>query len=433
MVRIKTISVLGANGTMGRNIAGIFASYGNAKVYLITRTMEKSRIAISKAIESVRSESIGANMIPKTYEDIEECIKDSDMIFESLPEDIEIKRQIYSKIRPFLKKGCIIASGTSGLSIKKLSREFGNLANNFFGIHMFNPPYVLNLCELIMHDKEQNELSNDLEVYLSSKLKRTVIKVKDTPAFLGNRIGFFVISRAIQLAKENIDQGGIDYIDAIIGAYTGRSMAPLVTADFVGLDITKSIIDYIKENTNDEFNDVFILSDFMNTLIEKGKVGKKSGIGLYYKDNDRKNILVYDIKNHNYRSKNQYQFYFSNEMISKIRNGNYEAAMKILIEDESYEAILCKKTLLEYIVYSLKVTNEVAFEIDACDDAMATGFSWMPPLAMIDWFGGVKSVTKLVKKYLDLKYIRVIEDKEIINKLPQKSKYDYRPYLKAKY
>ena len=432
-MEFKTISILGANGAMGKNIAGIFASYGSAKVYLLTRTMEKSQNAIDKAVESVRSESIRKNMIPKTYDDIEECIKNSDLVFESLSEDIELKKKIYSKIKPFLKKQCIIASGTSGLSIKKLSSEFGEMANNFFGIHMFNPPYVLNLCELIMHDEEQAELSNEIEAYLFQKLKRTVIKIKDTPAFLGNRIGFFVISKAIQLAIENSDQGGIDYIDSIIGGYTGRSMAPLVTADFVGLDVTKSIIDYIRENTRDEFNNIFKIPNYVNNLIKESKIGKKSGIGLYYKDKDRKQLLVYDIKNNNYRNKNDYQFYFSNEMIKKIKNGNYEAAMKILIEDESYEAVLCKKILLEYIVYSLKITNEVAYDINACDDAMATGFAWLPPLAMVDWFGGVDCVSKLVNKYLDSKYIKIINDKEVMKKIPKKSKYDYRPYLKARY
>lgn len=432
-MEIKTVSILGANGIMGKNIAGIFASFGKAKVYLLTRSIEKSEVAIDQAVESVRSESIRNKMIPKTYDDIEECIKESDLVFESLSEDIELKKQIYKKIKPYLKSNSVIATGTSGLSIKELSKEFDSLSKNFFGIHMFNPPYVLTLCELITHSQKQDALAKELENYLHIKLNRTVVRTKDTPAFLGNRIGFFVISRAIQLAKENYEQGGIDYIDTILGSFTGRSMAPLVTADFVGLDVTKSIIDYIKENTNDDYNKIFKLPDYINCLISDGNMGKKSGKGLYFKDNDKKQLFVYDIKNKEYRLKINYQFYFSNEMIKEIKNGNYETAIKILIDDDSYEAVLCKKMLLEYIAYSLTITIQVSSNIEACDDAMATGFSWLPPIAMIDWLGGIDNVIKLAKKYLSNEYISILENKKIIEKLPHKSKYDYRPFLKAKY
>lgn len=430
---IKTVTVLGANGTMGRNVSAIFASFGSAKVYMICRTREKAEKAVVQAFHSVKAESIRNKLIPATYDELEKCISDSDLIFESLSEDFDVKRNMYNKIRPFIKENAIISTGTSGLSIKELAKSFEDNANHFFGIHMFNPPYNLALCELVIHSELQNELASQLREYLSNKLKRSVVEAKDSPSFLGNRIGFYFISDALKLAEENRDQGGIDYIDSILGCFTGRNMTPLVTADFVGLDVTKSIVDYICKEIDDEFNNSFIAPEYLNDLVSDGKLGRKTNYGLYHKDRDRNLLFVYDIKQKTYRLKNNYQFYFANEMINKIQIGDYENAVGILIDDESHEAVICKQMLLKYIAYSLKISHEVSNDISSCDDAMATGFSWLPPIAMIELFGGIESVIHLSKKYLNKKYNNIYDNQDIVSNLPTKSKYDYRSYLKAKY
>ena len=430
---INTVTVLGANGTMGRNVAGIFASFGNAKVYMICRTKQKAEKAKIQAYQSIRAESIKDNLIPKSYDDLEACISESDLVFESISEDIDLKKDMYERIYPYLKDGAVVATGTSGLSIKELAASFKDKESNFFGIHMFNPPYNLTLCELVLHNDMQRELSIELKNYLENKLNRTVVEVKDSPSFLGNRIGFFFINEILILADKYKDQGGIDYIDSVIGCFTGRNMAPLVTADFVGLDVTKSIVDYIYSNTDDIFKDSFKSNDTLNSLVKDNKLGRKVNYGFYHKDRDRNLLYVYDIKQNNYRVKNDYQFYFSNEMIKLINTGDYENAVKMLLNDESLEAQICKEMLLKYIVYSLKITHEVAYDISYCDDAMATGFSWLPPIALIDLFGGKEEVRKLVNRYLDSRYQNIVNDLEIFDSIPDNSKYDYRPFLKARY
>lgn len=432
-MNIRTVTVLGANGTMGRNVAAIFASFGHAKVYMVCRNRDKANKSIVQAYKSIRAESIKEKLVPATYDELDQIIPQSDLIFESLTEDFKIKDEIYSKIKSYLKEDVIISTGTSGLSIKKLAESFGDKRKRFFGIHMFNPPYNLTLCELIVHDESQHMLASKLKEYLSNQLDRTVVEVKDKPSFLGNRIGFFFINEALLLAEQYKDEGGIDYIDSVLGAFTGRTMAPLTTADFVGLDVTKSIVDYIYQEVDDEFNDSFKSTDFLNELVSKGNLGRKTNKGLFYKDKDRNLTFVYDVKQGNYRLKNNYNFYFSNEMINCIKVGDYEKAISLLVDDESQEAILCKKMLLKYIIYSLKISNEVSNNIESCDDAMATGFSWLPPIAMIDLFGGLNHIQDLSKKYLDERYINIIMDKEITDKLPEYSKYDYRSYLKARY
>ena len=432
-MKINTVTVLGANGTMGRNVSAIFASFGQAKVYMICRSLEKAEAAVEMAANSVKAESIKSRLIAKTYDDLEECIKESDLVFESVSENVDIKKDIYNQIIPFLKDDVIISTGTSGISIKDLSTIFEEKANRFFGIHFFNPPYNLTLCELISHDDRQKELSSEIRGYLKNSLRRTVVEVKDSPSFLGNRIGFYVINAAMQLAEEYKEEGGIDYIDAILGSYTGRNMAPLTTADFVGLDVTKSIIDYINENTQDKFNNYFEVPSYLNTLVNEGKLGRKSGYGLYHKDRETNQMYVYDVATNDFRLKNKYSFDFSNEMISNIRIGDYAKAISILINDESKEAIICKKMLLQYIIYSLKIAREVSNDINACDDAMSSGFAWLPPIATIELFGGVEIVKGLADKYLDERYISIINDEQLLSVLPSKSKYDYRIYLKARY
>lgn len=432
-MNINNVTILGANGAMGRNISAIFASFGQAKVYLACRTKEKAEKAVKDAYKSVRSESILSNLIPITYDEIEKAIKESDLILESLAEDMNLKKEMYRQIKPYLKDNAIIATGTSGLSISELSKEFEDKALNFMGIHMFNPPYNLTLCELILHDEKQEKLASKIEEYLTSILKRTVVKVKDTPAFLGNRIGFFFINEALKLAYENMDEGGIDYIDSILGCFTGRNMAPLTTAEFVGLDVSKAIIDYVKENTHDEFIDSFELPQYVNNLINDGKIGKKAKQGLFYKNTDNKLNYVYDIKLNQYRPQNNYQFYFSNEMIKNIRIGKYEEAIKILLDDESHEAVICKEMILKYIIYSIYITKQVAYDINYCDDAMVTGFSWLPPLAWVKILGGKERIIGLTKRYLDEKWQNIVENNKFFTDVPNNSKYDYRPYLKAKY
>lgn len=152
---IKVVSILGANGTMGRNIAGIFASFGDAQVYLISRTKEKSVQAKEKAYKSVRAESIKEKMIPADYSQLEECIRQSDLVFEACMEDWDIKVNIHGMIADALNKlnddkKRILCTGTSGLSITGLAELYPESKRSMFmGMHFFNPPYQMPLCELI--------------------------------------------------------------------------------------------------------------------------------------------------------------------------------------------------------------------------------------------------------------------------------------------
>jgi 3-hydroxyacyl-CoA dehydrogenase len=435
-LKIKTVTVIGANGSMGCYVSGIFASFGDAKVYMVCRTLDKAIAAVEKATASVKADSIKSNLIPKDFSDLENCLVESDLVFESVAEDFEIKAKINQQISKVVKDNTIITTGTSGLSINCLA-EFlrEDIRKNYIGLHFYNPPYSMILCEVIPSNYTDTCLKNELKKYAQTILRRTVVEVKDSPAFLGNRIGFQFINEALQYADKYKDYGGIDYIDAILGQFTGRSMPPLRTSDFVGLDVHKAIVDNIYSNTDDYAKETFILPSFAEQLIKEEKLGRKRGCGLYksvVNEDGTKTIYVYDIAQKEYRECVKYSFFFAKNMISNLRTGNYAKAFEILKNNESTEAEICLTFLLKYVIYSLTITNLVGDSIQSADDVMATGFNWVPPLAVIDAFGGRDEFVKLVNCKLDRTFVNNLDVNGLLKGIPSTSSYDYRRYFKAK-
>ena len=384
MNRIKIVTVIGAAGAMGSNISAIFASFGAAKVYMLD--IEKPEKAIDKAVKSVRAESIRSRLIPADYSMLEKCVSESDLVFESVVENISVKKDVTKKASQFLKQGSYFCTGTSGLSINEISKVLPEeLRNKYFGVHFFNPPYNMTLCELIKTDLSEQADVDFLKDYLSKQLLRTVVVCKDKPAFVGNRIGFQFINAALQLADRYANEGGLDYIDAIFGTFTGRLMAPCNTADFVGLDVHKAIIDNLFTNTDDYEKQSYVLPNYLIELIDNKKLGRKSGEGLFklqINEDGTKIPLVYDIQSKQFRAKNKYMFVFAEKMKIHLKNGEYKLAFDALKEDNSQEAMICKDLLKRYIRYALFVSQEVCDNESGVDDAMATGFGWCPPLAL---------------------------------------------------
>lgn len=438
-MQIETVTILGANGTMGRNIAAIFASFGRAEVYLVSRTMEKSIQAREKAYISVRAESVKERMMPKDYSDLKECVEKSDLIFEACAESWETKVEIHREIAGYMESSemtdKIICSGTSGLSITGLAELYPEkLRKNVIGMHFFNPPYNMTLCELTPTVYTDRSVFDYVLKYGKSVLFRTMVEVKDSPAFLGNRIGFQFINEALQMAEQYKYNGGIDYIDAILGPFTGRAMAPLVTADFVGLDVHKAIVDNLYKNTNDWAHDTFFLPEFADRLIHDGKLGKKTGAGLYktvLHDSGVKIRQVYDIEHGYYREIMQYRFPFVEDMVEALKTGDYSCAFQILEENHSQEAVICCKFMLKYVLYSLTAAREVGYNIHSADDVMATGFNWCPPLAIVEAFGGAGKFIRLCQERLKGQQLEAVDLGELKETI-ESSRYDYRRFIKAK-
>lgn len=393
---IETVTVIGAGGAMGSNISAIFASFGNARVFMLD--IEQPIGAIERAVKSVRSNSIRNHLIPADFSMLKECIEQSDLVFESVVERIDVKKDVANKCAKYLKPSAFLCTGTSGLSISEIAASLPKeKRSRFFGVHFFNPPYNLTLCELIKSDYSEEKDIAFLNNYLKEELLRTVIVCKDRPAFVGNRIGFQFINSALQLADKYSANGGLDYIDAIFGQFTGRMMAPCNTADFVGLDVHKAIMDNLDDHIDDFEKDSFRLPNYLEELVGNNKLGRKTGAGLYklqINEDGTKTPLVYDIATGQYRSKNKYVFDFAEKMKAHLHNGDYNLAFSSLIQSQSLEAKICRDLLRRYINYSLFVAREVCDDISSADDAMATGFGWCPPLALSNALFGTNYPTK---------------------------------------
>lgn len=432
-MNINIVTVVGVTGTMGANVAGIFASFGDAKVYCVGRDIEKVKKTIPRIVKSVRADAIAKNLIPADFSMLEDCVKESDLVFESSSENLEVKTDIARKVGATLREHAVSCTGTSGLSITTIAECYPeDVRGHFFGVHMFNPPYSMSLCELTPTVYSDKSMQAELRDYLEKKLYRTVVEVKDSPAFLGNRIGFQFINEALQYAERFKDNGGIDYIDAILGSFTGRAMAPLTTSDFVGLDVHKAIVDNIYENTHDYAHETFVLPEFVQKLIEQKKLGRKSGGGLYQMvkyENGLRRMTVLDINTGLYRDVIPYVFPFADKMKKYLAEGDYQKAFERLVNNHSLEAEICRFFLLDYIVYSLYATKEVGYTIEAADDVMATGFNWCPPLAMYQALSTVADVPALIKENLPDVCKKISIDELLAEVKP--SKYDYRIYFKS--
>lgn len=433
-MKIKTISVLGANGSMGKNVSALFAAFGGAKVYMICRNGSDAEKAVRQAARSVKADSIIPQLIAADYSEMEKCIQASDLVFESVSENIEIKVSLLTMVAQYINDKAVLCTGTSGLSVTRLEERLPiNVHGRLIGLHLFNPPYSMPLCEIIQTPKSAEGLVAQVGDWAKNILYRTVVYAKDTPAFLGNRIGFYCINMAMQYAERYKDSGGIEYIDAILGPFSGRTMAPLDTADFVGLDVHKAIVDNVYNHVHDYAHDVFKLPRYVESLITVGHKGRKSSAGLYRKTkiDGVAHVQVFDIGSNRYQELTHFCFPFKNDLIDGLRTGDYDRAFNGLLKNQSTEACLCVEFLLKYVLYALFAAREVNGSCHDADAVMAAGFNWAPPLAVIDALGGKNKVFQLMKERLPEELSKVPDFANLLfNAEP--SRYDYRRFFRAK-
>jgi 3-hydroxyacyl-CoA dehydrogenase len=304
----------------------------------------------------------------------------------------------------------------------------------FFGTHFFNPPYSLPFLEFVETRWSDKRVADDFFSYLENTVLRKAIHVKDRAAFLGNRIGFIFMNEAAQFADLYKDRGGIDYMDSILGSFTGRAMAPLTTVDFVGIDTHQAIVEHLHACEPDFFGAECIVPDYVSRLVEDGRVGKKAGVGFFkqeYDEKGKKRSLVYDIASDSYRPYRTYDFPFADHMVSLLSDGLYQKAIDVLLSDDSEEAGICRYFLVKYIICSYRSAKEVSDNIADADIAMSYGFNWIPPSSLCMLFGGKKGLERLTEKDARIRESLKDFDLSLLDEPPIKTDIDYRRYFKA--
>ena len=292
--QVKKVAVLGA-GVMGAQIA---AHLVNVKVPVIlfdlpAKEGPKNGI-VSRAVDGLKKlkpAPLGliedASLIQQAnYEEHMELLKDCDLVIEAIAERMDWKLDLYKKIAPFLAPHAIVASNTSGLSITKLSEVLPEeIKPRFCGIHFFNPPRYMMLVELINTPTTQPQILDDLETFVTSNLGKGVVRAKDSPNFIANRVG---IAGMLATMKEVANFGlTYDVVDDLTGKKLGRaSSGTFRTADVVGLDTMGHVIKTLQDTLSletDPFYESFATPEVLKTLLEMGNLGQKSKAGFFKK------------------------------------------------------------------------------------------------------------------------------------------------------
>jgi 3-hydroxyacyl-CoA dehydrogenase len=292
--QVKKVAVLGA-GVMGAQIA---AHLVNVKVPVIlfdlpAKEGPKNGI-VSRAIDGLKKlkpAPLGlaedAGLIQQAnYEEHMDLLKDCDLVIEAIAERMDWKLDLYKKIAPFLAPHAIVASNTSGLSITRLSEALPEaIKPNFCGIHFFNPPRYMMLVELINTPTTQPKILDDLEAFVTSTLGKGVVRAKDSPNFIANRVG---IAGMLATMKE-VENFGLTYdvVDDLTGKKLGRaSSGTFRTADVVGLDTMAHVIKTLQDTLSvetDPFYESFATPEVLKTLLEMGNLGQKAKAGFFKK------------------------------------------------------------------------------------------------------------------------------------------------------
>ena len=224
-----------------------------------------------------------------------------DLVIEAIAERLDWKRDLYAKIAPHLAPHAILASNTSGLSLAALDDALpAALRTRFCGIHFFNPPRYMHLCELIAAPSSDAAMLDALESFLTTALGKGVIRAKDTPNFIANRIGVFsIIATMVHTARLGL---GFDAVDALTGPAIGRAKsATYRTADVVGLDTLAHVIGTMRDTLPDDpWHAHFAVPPVIQALIAKGALGAKTQAGFYRKVG--RDILVLDPAKADYRA-----------------------------------------------------------------------------------------------------------------------------------
>lgn len=392
---IKKVAVIGS-GIMGSGIACHFANIGVEVLLLdiipnaLTEAEEKKGLTLeSKAVRNrlvndhltnalksnpspIYSQKFASRITTGNTTDDMAKIAQYDWIIEVVVERLDIKRLVFELIDKYRKPGTLVTSNTSGIPIQFMSEgRSEDFQAHFCGTHFFNPARYLKLFEIIPGPKTSNEVLDFLFDYGSKFLGKTSVVAKDTPAFIGNRIGIFGIQSLFHLVKE-MDLT-IEEVDKLTGPVIGRpKSATFRTVDVVGLDTLVHVANGLYENCpNDEAHELFKLPDFINKMMENKWLGSKTGQGFYKKEG--KEILSLDLNTLEYRAAKKASF--ATLELTKTIDKPIDR-FKVLVKGKDKAGEFYRKNFAAMFAYVSNRVPEITDHFYKIDDAMKAGFGW---------------------------------------------------------
>ncbi|MBT9173718.1 MAG: putative 3-hydroxyacyl-CoA dehydrogenase [Syntrophomonadaceae bacterium] len=392
MRKIRRAAVLGA-GTMGAGIAAHLANVGIPCLLLdilppdlpegSRESSARNKLAI-QGIENLKKAKPSplylaedtALLTPGNLVDDLEKISAVDWIIEVVAENMAIKKELYAKVEKFWRPGTIVSTNTSGLSVNEMVGERSpEFRKYFLGTHFFNPPRYMKLLEIIPGSGTDPAIVEFIRDFAEQTLGKGVVLAKDTPNFIGNRIGVYgLLSTLAAMSAEGLT---VEEVDAVTGPALGRpKSATFRTLDLVGLDVFIHVARNVGEKATEPWEkEAFNIPAALTSMMEKRWLGEKTGRGFYMKQkgNGQKQILSLDLSSMDYREQ------------KKARFGSLEASKAATTVPDRIKALLkagdkgsqfAWKTLSSMLVYAALKAGEIADDIISVDKAMRWGFNW---------------------------------------------------------
>jgi len=391
----EKVAVLGA-GVMGAQIAG---HLGNAGIpsYLFDVNEElanKGKETLTSLKPAPLYKPKNSDLVtPCTYANDLEKIAEVDWVLEAVVERLDIKESVYQSLLPHLKESAILTSNTSGIPLNDLTKSLPDEVKQRFMItHFFNPPRYMQLLELVRGNETSDETYNTMVEFGESVLGKGIVHAKDTPNFIGNRIGIYGMMVAVNLA---IEQGlTVEEVDKLTGPISGRpKSATFRTADVVGLDtlVNVSLTTYDKA-PEDEERDMFKIPNILDTLIESDRLGQKTKAGFYKKNEDR-SIHSVDFKTGEYSPMGLVRF--DCFRIAKDRQKLADKMIALCYGDDRGSRFVWEVTARS-LIYSANRIPEISDDIVNIDNAMKWGYAWdAGPFEGWDAIGVRRSVDRM--------------------------------------
>jgi len=413
MKRINKVAVLGA-GTMGARIAAHFANAG-VPSYLFDIVPPdadgpaRNKIATA-GLEAAKKSKPAAFMEPSlarlvtvgNFEDDIKKLADVDWIIEAVVENLEIKRALLRKVEAVRKPGTIVTTNTSGLPVHKIAEGFSDdFRWAWFGTHFFNPPRYMRLLEIIPTPEADKAAIDAIAHFCDVRLGKGVVIAKDTPNFIGNRIGTFSVLNVMRLMQE-MDLN-IEEVDALTGQAVGwPKSATFRTIDLVGLDILGHVVGNMTENVRDERSDLK-LPNFFNQMLEHKWLGDKTKGGFYKKsksDGKEEERLALDWKTLQYHPRQKPKF-AALDMAKNIEDTGTRIRSLLGLNGSGPQkgdkaGAFLWSALCDLWTYSANRVPEISDSVVEIDRAMKMGFNWeLGPFELWDAAGVEATVARM--------------------------------------
>ena len=279
-MNIEQISVIGS-GTMGRGIAYVSAVAGYTTVLndIDQNRLEEARSWVDKTLHRADEKGKLGEDVEEIRErvsfldDLEAASRNADVIIEAVPEDLDLKRELFSQADMFCGPETLLASNTSSISITELAGSVER-RDRFIGLHFFNPVHMMKLLEIVVGERTSEETIADARA-LAERLGKESIVVRDVPGFATSRLGVALGLEAIRMVEEEV--ASAEDIDKAMELGYRHPMGPLRLTDLIGLDVRLGIAEYLAGELGERFSPPALLRQ----MVEEGRLGQKSGRGFY--------------------------------------------------------------------------------------------------------------------------------------------------------